>query len=221
MNTGATPIRPLFRPSRSRLAGRRLSNLWWERRLGISTRGIVPVEHPDSVHYSTISYANIFSILNHLALGPSDVFVDIGSGKGRVLCCAARYPVERVLGVDLSESLCEAARENARRLRGRRAPISVQASTADHFDYSTATVLFLFDPFGASTLAPLLEKIAGEARASVRIAYVNPTHDDVFQQQQWLEHYGRWDSAAPGNEHSVSFYRTRSRPAIDARAVGG
>ena len=41
----------------------RLNNLWWERRLGVSTRGIVPTDHPDSVHYATMGYATIRAIL--------------------------------------------------------------------------------------------------------------------------------------------------------------
>ena len=95
---------------------------------------------PNSLHYSTMNYSTIHSILDQLALGPSDRFVDVGSGKGRVLCCAARYPVKQVVGVDLSEALCQVARENARRMRGRRAPISVETSVAQNFDYSAATV---------------------------------------------------------------------------------
>ena len=187
---------------------RRMNNLWWERRLGISTRGVVPVAHEDSHHYATLSYTTIWSILNRLSLGPSDVFVDIGSGKGRVLCCAARYPVGQVVGVDLSEPFCEEARANARRLRGRHAPISVEVSLADAFDYSAASVLFLFDPFGPKTLGPLLEKIGREPHRDVRIAYANPTYDEVFERQTWLERSERWDAAASGIEHSVSFYRS-------------
>lgn len=187
----------------------RLDNLVWERRLGISTRGRVDVEHFDSVHYATCNYSTIFSILDHLELGPSDVFVDVGSGKGRVLCCAARYPVQQVAGVDLSDDFCNAARENAKRMRGRSAPISIQASTADAFDYSSATVLFLFDPFGAATLGPLLEKVRAQARGTVRVAYANPTHDEVFMRQPWLEMSDRWDRESSGMEHSVSFYKSR------------
>ena len=151
----------------------RLNNLRWELRLGISTRGIVPVDHADSLHYATMNYSTIHSILDQLALGPSDRFVDVGSGKGRVLCCAARYPVKQVVGVDLSEALCQVARENARRMRGRRAPISVETSVAQNFDYSAATALFLFHPFGADT-----RSAPGENRSrltgSVRIAYATP-----------------------------------------------
>ena len=187
----------------------RLSNVHWELRLGIATRGVVPVEHADSTHYATMNYSTIRAILKHLALDPSDVFVDIGSGKGRVLCCAARYPVMQVVGVDMSEAFCQVARRNARRMRGRRAPISVETAAAQDFDYSAATVLFLFDPFGAATLDPLLEQVGRQAQGRVRIAYANPKHDDVFLRQPWLERCGHWDAETAGGEHAVSFYRSR------------
>ena len=32
-------------------------------------------------------------------LAPGDVFVDVGCGKGRVVCCAARRPLRRVVGI--------------------------------------------------------------------------------------------------------------------------
>jgi SAM-dependent methyltransferase len=187
----------------------RVDNLRWELQLGITTRGVAPVSHADSTHYATMHYATIRAILEHLELGPEDVFVDIGSGKGRVLCCAARHPVKLVVGVDLSERFCEAARENGRRLRGEHAPISVEAAPAQDLDYSEATVLFLFDPFGAATLEPLLEKIGREHRRPLRIAYANPQHDDVFEHQPWVESTERWDADVTGGEHAVAFYRSR------------
>ena len=186
---------------------RRLNNLYWERRLGISTRGVVATSHEDSVHYSSLPYSVILPILDHLALGPSDVFVDVGSGKGRVLCCAARYPVRQVVGVDYSAPLCEEARENARRMRDRRAPISVQQSEADDFDYSGATALFMFNPFGAATLASLLRKIRQDAPRRLRIAYAFPEREEVFDEHPWLERTDHWDAADIA--HTVSFFETR------------
>src|SRR5262245_17113716 len=98
-----------------------------------------------------MDYTSTWRVLRHLALQPSDVFVDVGCGKGRVLCCAARQPVAQVIGVDLSAELCREATENARRLRGRQAPIEVVNTFAQDFDYSEATVVYFFDPFGADT----------------------------------------------------------------------
>jgi len=155
-----------------------------------------------------MNYSTIRKILEHLQLTPADVFVDIGSGKGRVLCCAARYPVVRAVGVDLSEPFCEAARENARRLRGRRAPIVVENAMAEDFDYSDATALFLFDPFGPTTLHSLLEGIGRRPHRDLRIAYANPTYEAVFEVHKWLEVTERWNAADRHDEHSVTFYRS-------------
>ena len=41
-----------------------------------------------------------------------DVFVDYGSGMGRVLIIAGHEPFKRVIGVEMSEQLNEVAREN-------------------------------------------------------------------------------------------------------------
>jgi SAM-dependent methyltransferase len=186
----------------------RLNNLWWELRLGVSTRGVMPAQHADSVHYATMGYATISTILDHLDLQPSDVFVDVGSGKGRVLCCAARHSVKQVLGVEVSPPLCRVARANARRLRGRRAPIAVENKPAQVFDYSAATVLFMFDPFGAVTLRTVLARIGRHTHGrNVRLAYANPTHDPVCQEQPWLRGREFWARADTGLEHDVTFYR--------------
>jgi cyclopropane fatty-acyl-phospholipid synthase-like methyltransferase len=190
-------------------AVQRLSNLLWERRLDISTRGVVPVDHPDSVHYAAMNYASVNRVLDHLELAPSDVFVDIGSGKGRVLCCAARHRVARVVGVDLSAEFCEQARRNALRTRGRRSPIEVNNAFADEFDYSECTVYFLFSPFGEDTLRRVLAKIHKDRDGRpVRFAYANPGYPAAFADQAWLERYDFWDATSRGEEHSVAYYRS-------------
>jgi SAM-dependent methyltransferase len=209
-------------PSGSRLAGRaresavRLHNIWSEQRLGISTRGVLDVDHADAVQYATMGYGLIGRILDHLELRPDDVFVDIGCGRGRVLCCAARRPIEHVYGVDVQPQLCDAARANGERLRGRRAPITVRNDVAQDFDYAGATVLYMFDPFGADTLRLVLEKVradtddrADRGTRGIRIAYANPTHEHVVREQSWLESAGRWDAQEHRIEHSVAFFRSR------------
>jgi cyclopropane fatty-acyl-phospholipid synthase-like methyltransferase len=189
----------------------RLNNLWWERRLRISTRGTIPIDHPDSVHYATMGFSTIRSVFRHIDLRPSDVFVDIGCGKGRVLCYAARYEVKQVIGVDLSAELCESARSNAERMRGRRAPIEVEAVPADEYDYSSATAIFMFDPFGAATMASVMSKVEHDTEGrGVRIAYANPTQDEVCRRQQWLGGRQFWDKEETGLEHSVAFYSSLS-----------
>ncbi len=187
----------------------RLNNLFWETYLGISTRGIVDVDHPDSYHYATMSYATIRRVLDFLSLKKDDVFTDIGCGKGRVLCLAARYRPGRVIGVDLSKEFCETARSNANRMRGSHSPVVVYNSDAESFDYSEGTVFLLFNPFGATTLNMVLSKIHNDGKGkSVRIAYANPVHDEVFARHLWLRPYERWEKEHLNMEHSVYFYRS-------------
>ena len=60
--------------------------------------------------YSTIHYREIRRILDRLDLRPHDVFVDVGSGKGRVLSVAVRYGCE-VMGVEYDAELAESLGE--------------------------------------------------------------------------------------------------------------
>ena len=196
-------------PQRVPETARRLNNLVWEYRMGISTRGVIEVDHPDAGHYAAMSYRSIFATLAALRLGRDDVFVDIGCGKGRVLCCAARTPMRKVVGVDLSAELCEDARCNAARARGLKTPIEVHCALADDFDYSEGTVFFLFSPFGAETMRRVLAKIhADRGSGDVRIAYANPAYPEPFAEQAWLERYEFWDRLERNDEHSVAFYRS-------------
>ena len=194
----------------------RANNIVSDRRLGVSTRGVQPIEHADANHYATMGYGTIWRVLRHLHLETDDVFVDIGCGKGRVLGCAARHSIEHVYGVDIAPDLCEQARRNARHLRGRHAPITIRNTVAQDFDYSGATVLFMFDPFQADTLRKVLDKVRAdtEGRADagdrhLRVAYANPMEEAVVQEQSWLEPAGRWDREHDHVEHVIAFYRSR------------
>lgn len=167
------------------------------------------MQHPDSYHYATMSYFTIRRVLGFLSLQNEDVLIDIGCGKGRVLCLAARFPLQKVIGVDLSKEFCEMARVNGERMRGRRSPIVVHNSKAEDFNYSEGTVFILFNPFGPLTLNIVLAKIRRDVHSHpVRIAYANPAHDDVFAAHSWLQPYERWEREKLGIEHSVSFYRS-------------
>jgi cyclopropane fatty-acyl-phospholipid synthase-like methyltransferase len=183
----------------------RAGNLLSELRLGVRTSGTVEAQHDDAVYYAATGYRDIRTILSQLALRPDDVFVDIGCGKGRVLCCAARLELTRVIGVEISQQLCTIARGNAASMRGQRTRIEVHTTPAQHFDYSRASVLFLFNPFLADTLSQVLAKVRADlAGRPVRIAYAVPTFHHVFDAQDWLERY-----EPPGGSELALFYRTR------------
>ena len=192
----------------------RLMDRFWERRLGIQTRGSVEVNRPDSNRYATFAYGSIHRIVRHLDLRPTDAFVDIGCGKGRVICSAARFDVRRVIGVDIDPALCEQARTNASTMRGRRAIVEVSNCGAQDFDYGECTKFFLFNSFGAATLKLVLESIERSLREDprpIRFAYVNPFHDAMLAAIDRFEQYDHW-SRTPwsGLKFDVSFWRNNA-----------
>ncbi len=158
-------------------------------------------------------YVTINRILDYLSLQPTDVFVDVGSGKGRVLCLAARYAVREVIGIEVVPELCRVAEKNSRRMRGRKSPIVIHNSRAQDFDYSKGTVFTFFNPFGAETLSIVLDRIHAGLEQSprpIRLAYANPKHEAILSQRPWLDRYEMWLKEELGMEHSVTFYRSNN-----------
>jgi SAM-dependent methyltransferase len=91
------------------------------------------------------------------------VFVDFGSGKGKVLLLAARYPFRRIVGVEVSPDLHRAALENVRRHASTAAglpPIECLSMDAASFAIpDEPAVFYFFDPFPEEVLASVLQNI--------------------------------------------------------------
>jgi predicted RNA methylase len=187
--------------------------LYWERRLGIETSGdhSGPLTTDEHVFYSTCPFRAIFRILESLELGPSDTLLDLGCGKGRVLCCASLYNLKQVIGIDDDEALTVVARQNIARTRGWKTSAIVIHKRGEQFDFDGANVFYMFNPFGAATIRVILSKLQSSLvryRREVRIVYVNPVHEVVFRDFHWLRQYRYW----PGSRHlamphAVSFSR--------------
>ncbi len=191
----------------------KLDNMLWEYRLGITTRGLAGLDTADHehIHYGTVPYRLINTILDRLQLSDNDIVVDLGCGKGRVLCCASLRPIKRSIGVEYSSQLAAIAGRNAQKLRSDHRPIEILNISAEDFDYSVGTVYYLFHPFGPKTLRVVLEKLRAGLDVSprpVRIIYVNPVHNDVFTEYPWVYEYERWSSGSERSpEHTITWWR--------------
>jgi SAM-dependent methyltransferase len=202
---------------------RKLKNAIWEWRLNVRTRGVdSDCLHPDSQGYETVSYPAIWAILDSLKLQPDDTVLDLGCGKGRVICCAARLNVQRVIGVEINPRHVRTAQENSRRLRGRKAKIDIFEGLAQEADISEGTAYFLFNPFGSSTLREVVARIeACAVRRSrpTRIAYVVPKWGDVLDGAGWLERYESWEPRPEIElDYPVHFWRSTAA-SLQPRAV--
>lgn len=177
----------------------RAEGLFWENWLGINTRATHrPSERSrDAEHkiYTPTVYRLIFQVLRRLPLKASDVFVDLGCGKGRVVCCAAYLGAARVMGIEYEREIYETAVANAGLMRHRRSDVTIVHGEAQDLDYTEGTVFYMFNSFGPETLRTVLSKIeAGLERnpREIRIAYVNPMYGLVMRERKWLERYAFW-----------------------------
>jgi precorrin-6B methylase 2 len=200
-----------FCGSRATSLRNRLEDQVWERRLGVNTCGNVEIHQPGCHLYGTFSYSWLMKILDRLEWRPNDVFVDIGCGKGRVLCCAAMFKPTSIVGIDLDKRLCEIARQNVAHMRGRKSSIEVVHAKAQDYDYHECTKLFLFNPFGGEIFQQVLtsieQSIVNNPR-QVEIVYLNPVHEELLERSTQFERFDRW-LASPwsGLKHNVSFWR--------------
>jgi SAM-dependent methyltransferase len=187
---------------------RKLANNVEDRWRGISTGGIAQTDKVGAFHYATESYADTRRVLRALDLQPSDVFIDVGAGKGRVLCLAAKIRMRQVVGVEYSSELARIAKQNIRRMQGKQTPVEIYSRAAEDFDYSAATVLYFFNPFEANVLDVVLGKLdVDRAGKPLRLAFAFelPEHRAVFSRHKWLECYDHWVNSAG---HAVALYRT-------------
>ncbi len=133
----------------------------------------------DGVPFAALDYVAILRCLRAVELRPSDVFVDIGCGNGRVLCVAARRKLGKCIGIEYRPALARQAARNAESLRGRQCPVEIVTRDAADQDFSEGTVYWMFNPFGEQTMRRVAERIIASQRVHprrVRLIYVRPLH---------------------------------------------
>jgi SAM-dependent methyltransferase len=112
-------------------------------------------------------------------------FVDLGSGKGRAILLAARYPFKRLVGVEFAKELYDAAVRNTSHSRYGRGSVQFVWADVLEFDFpAQPCVLYLFHPFGAEMMSVLLTKVARsltEKPRDIILVYVNPENEGVVR----------------------------------------
>ena len=125
-------------------------------------------------------------------------FVDLGSGKGRVLLVAAEYPFSKIRGVEFVGELHRQAEKNVSRYHyARRRCLDVEAVHADAMEYvfpDSKLILFLYNPFGPEVMRKVflnLEKSLARRPRHVVVVLVNLESAFVADAMPFLRlHYG-------------------------------
>jgi predicted RNA methylase len=171
--------------------GRGLRRWAFEGRLRIHTSAVVTLEDlglagEGREFYAPAGWLTLNRILPRREVTPQDVFLDLGSGMGRmVIRAASRYSFARVIGVEISEELHRIAQDNLTSTRARlRSP--VQLVCADVLDYQIpddVSVVFLNNPFRGAvfrhTIDALTESL-DRAPRRLRVIYRAPREEAVL-----------------------------------------
>jgi SAM-dependent methyltransferase len=189
----------LFDGLRNRNIRNRITNPideYWDRKLGIHTFGWHPgtgLEDTADVYMPFVpsAYRDIFNLLRTVGIGPDDVFVDLGSGYGRVPFAASWLGAKRAIGVELVQTLTDGAEANRKASVLRDRDIQFICADALTFSEPDMTILYMFHPFGEAILEQVLKNVHGTRQAmdnppKLRIIYANPVHDDVLARSGWL-----------------------------------
>lgn len=194
---------------RSRVAERsaeRSADAAFDRTHGVDTGGEI---HPAAMHdiesenwIHSYNYEPTRVGLFEHVIDASDIephrfsFIDYGSGKGRGLLLAARFPFRRVVGVEHSPKLHRIAQKNLRSIRfaeRRSGPVESICMDAVQFRIpEESVVLYFFNPFERPIMASVRDNVVCSYEGnpkSIVVIYSRPMHSDVWDDVGFLKRY--------------------------------
>lgn len=168
---------------------------WWDYKHNVDTcnriLAVKDISGPSAAHalyYEACDSRLQTRLLRNLGIDFKDfIFIDIGTGKGKPLLVSAEFPFKRIIGLELSPALSEAARENCRNFRSSRQlcnNVEVICGDALEFEFpKEPTVLFMYNPFDALIMEPVIGSLVRSIKESPRkvvIIYLNPRQAHVI-----------------------------------------
>jgi SAM-dependent methyltransferase len=121
------------------------------------------------------------------------VFVDLGSGKGRMLLLAAEWPFLRIEGVEFASELHQIAKRNVAVFASRRPSgphiVVRHEDAAEYTIPEDPCIFYLYNPFGEPVLARILDNIEASFERNPRpiyFIYVNPKQRHILDQKSFV-----------------------------------
>ena len=165
----------------------------FDRRFAVDTSGKVDLRdlHINSTNLNHgVSYEStppeIFKrIVDSLPIKHEEfTFVDVGSGKGKVLLMASEFPFKKIIGIEFSAELNRIAQHNVSTYQNNNQKCnSFECICVDASEYpipSDPVVLFFYHPFDDNVMMKVLTNIERSLKDHPRkmfILYYNPVCD--------------------------------------------
>ena len=134
-------------------------------------------EHLGAYHATNSPYEDLDRVFAGVAVGPRDMIVDVGCGKGRSLnWLIDRFPENPIVGIELDPELCKGT---AHRLR-RRTNVTVLCGDASTLIPPEARVFYLFNPFDETVTARFAAALRARGKPAT-IVYYNAKFLEPFR----------------------------------------
>ena len=195
---------------------RNVSELLFDRRYGVHTSGRVDLTelglaHDERVYYIASNWRTLGRALQRYDIRPDDVFIDVGSGMGRMVIEASRFPFKRVIGVELASELHSIAQRNVRRARGHARCAEIELVNSDILDYDfpdDVTFIYMFNPFRGAIFRGAIDNLIRSLDRNprtVHLIYLNPFEEPYLLSTQRFQ--------VDGADKGARLYRSVDRVA--------
>ncbi len=121
------------------------------------------------------------------------LFIDLGSGKGRVLLIASQFPFKKIIGVEFSPELVQTSLRNIATCSGpNRRCDDIESLCMDATDYEFPgenLVVYLYYPFDGKVMRKVIEGLRlcfEKYRRQIIVVYLTPSCAYLFDREPWL-----------------------------------
>jgi len=200
----------------------RVTNHYYERRIGVETTGTVKVKdlgfaNAEFRQYDPLGYREIYSALEKIPLDKSQTtFLDYGSGKGRAVIVAATLPFRRIIGIEISDRMLAIAKKNLATMRHKRCQC-VELVLMDATQYVVprdVNLIYFFNPFVGQILQMVVGNIYDSYKQSPREIYIiffhNHHFENTLKNHKWITKIAQWSFRHYDSQYSWGIYVTKA-----------
>ena len=166
-------LRLFAKSTKSIVAFQQTRDSRFDKKFGTDTSGIISIKDltieskntENAVWYEPMSEKIFHQMLKSLSINFSDyTFIDLGSGKGRVLLMATNYGFKKIIGIEFASDLNQIAKQNIEIFKNKskcNAFIDSICEDATEFKYpKEPLVIFFYSPFNGKVMEDVVSNIS-------------------------------------------------------------
>lgn len=138
--------------------------------------------------YQSVKVLALRKLLKKIDIKDKTVFLDIGSGKGRILLVASEFKFKEVRGIEFSKKLCDIAEENIKKYKEKVNTSTIfkiiNQDAAKYKFRNDEAIFFLYNPFDQFIMKQVFDNISKsfyEHKRDITIIYAYPVNNAFLE----------------------------------------